>query len=107
MDEGILYILVSNIALLLLFTVAFLPRGRKDCLKGFWRFRFYIVIIIMVVLLHLVEVNLIDDKVTMALGKDFAPLFYSYECLFFDYLLGSRVELLIVVSVFFYMILYT
>ena len=107
MDEGILYILVSNIALLLLFAGAFLPRGRKDCLKGFWRFRFYIVIIIMVVLLHLVEVNLIDDKVTMVLGKDFAPLFYSYERLFFDYLLGLRVEPLIVVSVFFYMILYT
>ena len=106
MDSWILYMVTANIVLFFIFLAIFLPRGKKNYLEGFLKFRSYLIIIILVVLFHLFEVNFIDGFVTKLVGRDFASVFYSYEKNFFAYIVKNSSNIASVISVFFYMILY-
>lgn len=106
MDSWILYIGISNLLLFLIFLVIFFPRGKKDYMEGFRNLRFHIIIIILIVFLHLIEVNFLDGFITNILKKDFASIFYSYEKDLFSFLIKNSNYLVTIVSVFFYMILY-
>ena len=106
MESWILYMGTANLVLFLIFLTIFFPRDKKNYMEGFFNLRLHLIILILVVLFHLFEVNFIDRFTTNLIGKDFAPVFYSYEKGFFEYLSQNTSNLISIVSVFFYMILY-
>ena len=106
MESWILYMGTANLVLFLKFLAIFFPRDKKNYMEGFFNLRLHLIILILVVLFHLFEVNFIDRFTTNLIGKDFAPVFYSYEKGFFEYLSQNTSNLISIISVFFYMILY-
>jgi len=71
---------VGNLILLISAVLIFLPRKRfREVLDYFVKYRFYLLLISVIVALHLLEVNLVDGYTTSLVGRDFASLFESLE----------------------------
>ncbi|HHH80293.1 MAG TPA: phosphatase PAP2 family protein, partial [Thermoplasmatales archaeon] len=71
---------VGNLILLISAVLIFLPRKRfREVLDYFVKYRFYLLLIFVIVALHLLEVNLVDGYTTSLVGRDFASLFESLE----------------------------